>query len=205
MTETPRNNPSPVELSPVDLSRFDNCWYSPGRGRLVQALWFFLGLPVLRCSILPSSGLRVGLLRWFGARIGRGVVIKPGVRVKYPWHLTVGDSAWIGEDVWIDNLTTVEIGPHACVSQGAYLCTGNHDWSDPAFGLRLGPIRIGPGAWVGAHAVLLPGTEMGAGAIAAAGSVAGGVLVSAMIYRGNPAEAWKGRKMGQLEKGKDAH
>ena len=70
-------------------------------------------------------------------------MVKPGVRVKYPWRLRVGDHAWLGEDCWIDNLADVQIGAHACISQAAYLCTGNHDWADPAFALILGPITIG--------------------------------------------------------------
>jgi len=155
----------------VDLSRFDNAWYHPGRSKLVQALWFFIGSPLVRCSVNPSSGLRRCVLRAFGATVGNGVVLKPGVRVKYPWRLRIGDHAWIGEDAWIDNLGDVEIGPNACVSQGAYFCTGNHDWSDPAFGLIVKGIRIGPGAWVGAKSVICPGVELGENSIVAAGSV----------------------------------
>src|SRR4051794_36257417 len=131
----------------VDLSTFDNSWYNPGRGRIIASMWFFFGLPIIRSSINPSSSVRRSLLRLFGARIGPGVVIKPGVRVKYPWRLTIGADSWIGEDCWIDNLEQVTIGSSACLSQGAYLCTGNHDWSDSAFGLMTKPITIGDGAW----------------------------------------------------------
>jgi putative colanic acid biosynthesis acetyltransferase WcaF len=120
-------------------------------------------------------------------------VVKPGVRVKYPWLLKIGDFSWIGEDAWIDNLAMVQIGSHVCVSQGAYLCTGNHDWSDPRFGLIVRPIKIGDGAWVGAKALVCPGAELGAGAVAAAGSVVAGILEPNTIYSGNPAEAVKAR------------
>src|ERR1035437_8235323 len=180
---------------PVDLSRYTNAWYSPGRSRWVQAVWFFLGQPVLRASWIPFSGVRRRILRLFGARIGRGVVIKPGVRVKYPWLLEIGDDSWIGEDAWIDNLALVQIGANVCLSQGAYLCTGNHDWSDPAFGLMVRPIVIGDGVWVGAKAIVGPGVEIGAGAVAAAGSVVTGHLASDTIYSGNPAVAVKTRVM----------
>src|ERR1035438_902577 len=91
-----------------DLSIFDNRWYNPGRPAIVRVLWFFCGLPILRSSLIPSSALRRCLLRLFGAAIGCAVVIKPGVRVKYPWLLSVGDNSWIGEDVWIDNLRSEE-------------------------------------------------------------------------------------------------
>lgn len=170
-----------------DLSTFDNSSYDPGRPRLIQALWFFLGLPLLRSSLNPVSGFRVQLLRMFGARVGTGVVIKPGVRVKHPWLLTVGDHSWLGEDCWIDNIAAVQIGSHACVSQAAYLCTGNHDWADPAFGLIASTITIGDGAWVGARSVVCPGVKIGPMGILTAGSIAQRNIGEAEIHSGNPA------------------
>lgn len=177
----------------VELQRYNNAWYRPGRPRFTQATWFFLGLPLLRSRLLPSSALRVSLLRAFGAAIGQGVVIKPGVHVKYPWHLAVGDHCWLGEECWIDNLTTVRLGANVCVSQGAYLCTGNHDWKDPAFGLMVSPISLGDGAWAGARSVLMPGVTLGAGAVAAAGSVVSRDVPAWEIHAGNPAQFAKQR------------
>ena len=136
---------------------------------------------------MPSSAVRVFLLRWFGATIGTGVVIKPAVEVKYPWHLVVGDDCWLGEGCWIDNLTTVRLGSNCCVSQGAYLCTGNHDWSDPRFGLMLAPVELRDGAWAGAKSILTPGTVLEAGAVAGAGSVVRGTVPEFEVYAGNPA------------------
>jgi putative colanic acid biosynthesis acetyltransferase WcaF len=183
----------------VDLSRYSNSWYSPGRKRWVQGLWFLAGLPVLRASWIPSSWIRHKVLSLFGAKIGCGVIIKPGVRVKYPWHLEVGDYSWIGEDVWIDNLALVQIGRNVCISQGAYLCTGNHNWSDPAFGLIVSSIVIQDGAWVGAKAVICPGIEIGPGAVASAGSVVTQHLESHTIYAGNPAVPVKPRVIRPAE------
>jgi len=177
----------PSRQPTVDLSTFDNSWYSPGRSRLVQGAWFFMGLPLLRCSWIPSSSFRVLLLRMFGARIGSGVVIKPGVRVKYPWRLTIGDNSWVGEDAWIDNLGEVTIGVNACISQGAYLCTGNHDWADPAFGLIVEPITAGPGSWIAARATICPGVSLGEGSVAAAGSVVSRNVPAWEIHAGTPA------------------
>lgn len=177
----------------VDLSSFDNSWYSPGRPAWLQILWFLGGLPLLRSSCIPSSGFRRGLLRLFGARIGKGVVIKPGVRVKYPWLLQVGDHTWIGEDAWIDNLAPVELGSNACLSQGVYLCTGNHDWTDPSFSLIVRPIVIHDGAWLGAKTVIGPGVEVAECAVAAAGSVVTRNLEASIVYAGNPAVAVRTR------------
>jgi putative colanic acid biosynthesis acetyltransferase WcaF len=182
-------------MQPVDLGKFDNSHYHPGRSRLLQAAWFFAGLPLLRSACLPASGVRRSLLRLFGARIGRGVVLKPGVRVKYPWLLEVGENTWIGEDAWLDNLAWIRVGSNVCISQGAYFCTGNHDWTDPAFGLIVRPITVYDGAWIGAKAFLGPGVEVGECAVASAGSVVTGNLEAYTVYAGNPAQAIKTRKV----------
>ncbi len=189
-------------MSLVRLRDYDNSWYNPGGSFFKRALWMLIGQPVFASSWLPSSNLRVKLLRTFGASVGQGVVIKPSVRVKYPWHLQLGNDCWIGEEAWIDNLTTVRIGGNACISQGVYLCTGNHDWSDPRFGLRLEPIELGEGAWAGAKSILMPGTFLGAYAVAAAGAVVKGIVPAYEIYAGNPAKRVKTRHIQSAASGR---
>jgi putative colanic acid biosynthesis acetyltransferase WcaF len=132
-------------------------------------------------------------LRLFGARIGEGVLIKPGVHVKQPWRLEIRDHSWIGERAWIDNLDDVRIGAHVCVSQGAYLCTGNHDWSDPGMRRVTAPIVVEDGAWVGAFARIAPGVTIGREAVVTIGSVLVSNADPRGIYRGNPAELVKER------------
>jgi putative colanic acid biosynthesis acetyltransferase WcaF len=137
--------------------------------------------------VVTPYALKRWVLRRFGARVGRGVLIKPSVHVKYPWHLEVGDNVWIGERAWIDNFVSVRIASNAVVSQGVYLCTGNHDWSDPGMGLMVKPITVEQGAWVGAFARIAPGVTVGARAVVTLGSV---LLKDAQpngIYTGNPA------------------
>ena len=182
-------------MNTVQLARYDNSWYSPGGSMLKRAAWLFGGQPLVRSAWIPSSSLRVWLLRLFGARIGVGCTIKPSVDVKYPWHLVVGDHCWIGEHAWIDNLTTVRLENNVCVSQGAYLCTGNHDWSDPHFGLMIAPIHLSEGSWAGAKCILTPGVVLGRGAVAAAGAVVSGAVPDFEIHAGNPASLVKRRVM----------
>lgn len=181
--------------SPVRLDHYDNSWFHPGRSLPWRAAWLWIGLPLFRSSLLPFLGFRVALLRLFGATVGRGVVIHSEAVVKYPWHLVVGDHCWLGERCWIDNLTTVTLENHVCISQGAYLCTGNHDWSDPAFGLRVHPIILREGSWAGARCTLLPGTVLEQGAVVAAGGVAGGTVPAFAVYSGNPASFARARRM----------
>jgi putative colanic acid biosynthesis acetyltransferase WcaF len=142
---------------------------------------------MLLSSWVPGAAWRATLLRLFGARIGQEAIFKPGVRVKFPWRLSVGDHCWIGEDVWIDNLAAVSLGNHVCVSQGAYFCTGSHDWGKQSFDLIVKPISVGSHAWVGAKSLVAPGVCVGEGAVLGLGSVATRSLEPWTIYAGNPA------------------
>lgn len=166
--------------------------YTPGAPLWKQLLWYFVE-PLFRSYWLPFSGLKVWLLRSFGAEIGQHVRIKPGVRVKFPWRLSIGDYVWIGENAWLDNLASIKIASHVCISQDVYLCTGNHDWSHPDFQLITAPIEIEQGSWIAARAVIGPGVTVGKGAVLGLGSVTGRSLQSMTIYAGNPAQPIKQR------------
>jgi putative colanic acid biosynthesis acetyltransferase WcaF len=181
----PIDQSKPVCL--IDLSRPDNSEYEKGRPLLVWAFWYYLGAPLLAARWLPSSYIKCMVLKLFGSRIADGVYIKPGVRVKFPWFLTVGKNTWIGEDVWIDNLAQVDIGANVCVSQGAYLCTGNHDWKSHNMKLFRRPIILQDGCWVGAKATVCPGTTIGLCSIVTVGSVISGEVPPFEIWTGNPA------------------
>ncbi|OYT71274.1 MAG: colanic acid biosynthesis acetyltransferase WcaF [Chloracidobacterium sp. CP2_5A] len=185
-------------MTTVDLSRFDNAWYRPGP-TLKRALWALVNAWVLKSDLPYPSAFKAALLRAFGARVGRGVVIKPNVNIKYPWFLSIGDFTWIGEGAWIDNLAQVAIGAHACISQGAYLLTGNHDYAAPRFDLMIAPIEIADGAWVGAKSVVLPGTRLESHVVVAAGSVIGGRTKPYGIYRGCPAQWTRQRVIRQAD------
>ena len=176
-----------LDTKQLRLADFDSRCFSRGRNALVESLWLALQAMLISSS-LPGSTHRRFLLRLFGANIGQGVCIKPGVRVKFPWRLVIGEHAWIGEDVWIDNLAEVTIGRNSCLSQGVYLCTGSHDWGSSTFELITKPIWIGEGAWIAAKAVIAPGVTVGQGAVLSLGSVATCDLEPWTIYQGVPAK-----------------
>jgi len=170
----------------VDLSRFNNSWYQPG-SFFWRILWFIKGRLIVNTYFPWPMWVKRLVLRFFGAKLGRGVVIKPKVNIKYPWFLTVGDHVWIGEQVWIDNLAPVTVGSHVAISQGAMLLTGNHDYKKESFDLIARPIVIEDGAWIGAQAIVCPGVRVGSHAVLAVGSVATKDLEPYGIYQGNPA------------------
>jgi putative colanic acid biosynthesis acetyltransferase WcaF len=174
-------------MSRVDLRLTSRRGYDPGRPYWVRAAWLVVEALILLNPLVTHYGLKRWTLRQFGARVGRQVIIKPNVHVKYPWHLSVGDHAWIGERSWIDNFVRVDVGAHAVISQGAYLCTGNHDWSDPGMPLVVKPIVVEDGAWIAAFARVGPGVIIGREAVVTLGSVLLADAEASGIYRGNPA------------------
>lgn len=171
----------------IDLSKYDNSWYDPGMGFTKRTLWFIVNTIFIQCPLNPFSSLKVFLLRLFGAKIGKNVCIKPSVNIKYPWRLSVGSNVWIGESVWIDNLADVVIEDNVCISQGAMLLCGNHDYKKETFDLIVGKITIKKGAWVGACSIVCPNVVLNEGSILTVGSVANKNLESFAIYRGIPA------------------
>jgi putative colanic acid biosynthesis acetyltransferase WcaF len=142
-----------------------------------------------------SSGLKVFWLKCFGAKIGHGVVIKPKVTIKYPWKLQIGSHCWIGESVWIDNLDQVTLGNNVCISQGALLLCGNHNYKSSSFDLFIAPIHLKEGSWVGAKSSVAPGVTLESHAVLVLASVATSNLEAYSIYSGNPAVKIKTRKI----------
>ncbi|NRR91040.1 colanic acid biosynthesis acetyltransferase WcaF [Winogradskyella undariae] len=177
----------------TDLSSYNNDWYQPGR-RLKILCWYFINVLFFINPLNPISSLKVFFLKLFGAQIGTGVVIKPGVSIKYPWLLTIGNHCWIGESVWIDNLAQVTIEDHVCVSQGALLLCGNHNYKSTRFDLFVTPITLREGSWVGAKSIVTPGVTLESHAVLSVCSVATTDLESYSIYQGNPAVKVKSRQ-----------
>jgi putative colanic acid biosynthesis acetyltransferase WcaF len=177
----------------MKLKSFQNSEFDRGASRWRELVWVLCQALLFSTSV-PGSGWRCKLLALFGARVGRGVVIKSGVRIKFPWRLTLGDDCWIGENVWIDNLDWVSMGSNSCVSQGVYLCTGSHDWSKSTFDLITKPIMIGEQVWVGAFCRVAPGVTVASGSVCAMGSVVTKSTGEWEVWAGNPFQRIKDRQ-----------
>jgi putative colanic acid biosynthesis acetyltransferase WcaF len=176
----------------VDLSTFKNSWYNPG-SIFKRMLWYWVNIIFFKSSIFPFYGLKVLLLKMFGATVGKGVLIKPNVNIKYPWFLSIGNHVWIGEQVWIDNLAQITIGNNVCISQGALLICGNHDYSKTNFDLIVKPIVLEDSVWIGAKAIVFGGAICKSHSVFSAASHVSGIFESYSIYTGNPAVKIKTR------------
>jgi putative colanic acid biosynthesis acetyltransferase WcaF len=174
-------------MQQTDLSIYNNTHYKPGGNAVKRFLWYYVNALFLKTSLLPFYGFKVFLLRLFGARVGKNVTIKPCINVKYPWHLTIGDNVWIGENVWLDSLVPITIGNNVCISQGAVLLTGNHNYKKTTFDLITRSVVLEEGVWIGAGAIVSPGVIAASHAMLTSGSVATQNLEAYTIYQGNPA------------------
>ena len=173
-------------VNKTDLSRYNNNGYNPGN-YFSRLSWYFVNVIFFKSSWFPFNKFKVFLLRIFGANIGQKVVIKPCINIKYPWNLKIGDYVWLGENVWIDNLGKVSILDHSCISQGAILLCGNHDYCSSNFDLIVRPITLEQGSWIGVNATVCSGVNVGSHAVLTAGSVAIKDLEPYTICQGNPA------------------
>ena len=113
-----------MAVNDVRFGTFDDSDFNKGAGAIKTILRYIVNALIVRASWNPFMGIKIALLRAFGAKIGKGLVIKNNVIIKSPWNLVVGDDCWLGESCWIDNLDKVVIGSNVCISQGALLLTG---------------------------------------------------------------------------------
>lgn len=172
----------------VDLSRFDNATtFDPGAGLIKRTIWFFVNAIVFQSPAFPFRSPKPMLLRLFGAKVGKGVVIHPNVNIKFPWKLSIGDHSWIGQRVWLDNLDRLTIGNNVVISQGAMIIQGSHDYKKVDYPTYSKPVVLENGCWIGAGAMVTLGVTVKSHAVLAAGSVATKDLEAYTIYQGNPA------------------
>ena len=171
----------------VPLARATKGNFVKKRSSIVQALWMIAEAIVLNNSLVPSSGIKVRLLRLFGAQIGTGCVCPHAFRVKYPWNLRIGDDCWIGDGVWLYNQGMIEIGSNVCISQRSFLSTGSHDWEGD-MSLRIDPIIIEDGAWISSMCFVQKGVTGGRGSIVTPMSVVHKSIGPFSIVGGNPAK-----------------
>ncbi|MDX2225944.1 MAG: WcaF family extracellular polysaccharide biosynthesis acetyltransferase [Verrucomicrobiae bacterium] len=175
------------------LDQFNNSAYQRGAPFLKEVLWYLVKMAFFTTRFPWADVWQCQLLRLFGAKVGKKVVIHPCVNITMPWNLELGDFVWIGEGVTILSLAPVQIQSHVCLSQEVYICTGNHDYRKQSFDLIVKPILIEEGVWVAARAFVGPGVSIGKNAVVTAGSIVKQSLPANMVCTGNPCDPIKRR------------
>jgi len=176
------------------LDQFDSkVGFDRGVSKWKEILWYIIKMLFFLSAFPFPSGFKCFLLRLFGAKIGKGVVIKPRVNIHFPWKLYIGDHTWIGEEVFILNFEFIMIESQVCISQRAFLCGGNHDYKNPSMPYRNGTIILEEGSWIGANVFVGPNVKIGSDTVISAASVVTKSVESNGIYHGNPLTFLKNR------------
>lgn len=201
-----QNHTIPENLEPIlddkswiDLSQY-NSSFNRGKPQWFIFLWWLMEGIIFPLSPHNLNGFRCSLLRLFGAKIGKNVVIRPSVKIYFPWKVEIGDYSWIGDQVSLYSLDTIKIGSHCVISQKCYLCTGSHDFNDIKFPLLMAPIIIGNGVWVATDCFIAQGVNIGANSLIGAKSSVFKSIPSATIAWGIPCKPRQNRSYDEIKK-----
>jgi len=164
-----------------------------GRNPFMVQLWWCAQATLFAMSPQFSYKWRNFLLRCFGAKIGKGVIIRPTVRITYPWKLTIGDFSWVGDNAELYTLGEIEIGSNVVISQKSYLCAATHDYTKETFDMIDKKITIEDEVWLAADVYIAPGITVKRGALVGARSSVFNDLPAGMICVGSPAKPVKPR------------
>jgi putative colanic acid biosynthesis acetyltransferase WcaF len=170
-----------------------------GRSAIVVQIWWLVQATLFAHSPQFLYGWRRLLLRLFGAKIGNGVLVRPSVRVTYPWKVTIGDRSWIGDHAELYSLAEIDIGADVVVSQRSYVCAATHDYTTPAFDMHGRKIAIEDQVWLAADVFISPGVTIGRGTVVGARSSVFQDLPPGMICYGYPAQPVRPRILGNSE------
>jgi putative colanic acid biosynthesis acetyltransferase WcaF len=176
-----------------NLDKFSLPKHFRGRSALIVQLWWLVQSSLFAWSPQFAYKWRNFLLRCFGAKIGESVIIRPSVKITYPWKLSIGDNSWIGDNVELYTLGNITIGKNAVVSQRSYLCAASHDYQKETFDIYAKPIVVEEETWLATDVFIAPGITIGKGAVIGARSSVFSDMPSGMICTGCPAKPIKGR------------
>jgi putative colanic acid biosynthesis acetyltransferase WcaF len=165
-----------------------------GKSGWYVQLWWIVQSLFFNTSPQFLYGWRRFLLRAFGAKVGKGVILRPTMKTQFPWKVTIGDYAWIGDNVNLYSLGEIEIGANVVISQNCYICTGSHDYLDEAFRIYAEKITIGAECWLATDVYVAPGITIGKGTVVGARSSVFKDLPAGKICIGSPAKVIKDRK-----------
>lgn len=178
-----------------DLKRFRTPPQFRGRSAVAVQLWWLVQATLFHTSPQVFFAWRRFLLRLFGAKIGKRVLIRPTVEITYPWKVSVGDYSWIGDRAVLYSLGEIRVGRHTVISQQSYICTGTHDPDSISFDMYARPVHIGDECWIASGVFVMPGAAVGDGAVVGARSTVFGDIPAGMICYGNPARPVRRRRL----------
>ncbi|MEP7026154.1 MAG: acyltransferase, partial [Actinomycetota bacterium] len=142
--------------------------------------------------VYGEAWIEIGDQTMVGAHVTICAGMMPGHDLGAEPVLRIGDRCVIGRGSHIVAHKSIEIGDDVYTGPYVYITDQNHSYADPATPIgRQWPVNdavsIGPGSWLGAGAIVLPGARIGRNVVVAAGSVVRAVVPDYCVVAGVPA------------------
>ena len=137
---------------------------------------------------IPSHFVRCIFYRLAGVKIGRRSTIHMGARFFLPKNITIGEGTIVGDHVFLDGRAKIKIGKHTDIASQVMIYNSEHDLSDPAFKAIEEQVTIGDYCFIGPRAIIMPGINIGDGAIVAGGAIVTKDVPAGVIVGGVPAK-----------------
>lgn len=174
-----------------DLRKFNVPKGFRGKSKITVQIWWIVEKTLFSMSPQFFYGWRRFLLRLFGAKIGKGVLIRPSARFTYPWKVTIGANTWIGEQTILYSLGEIVIGKDVAVAHGVYFNTGLHDYTKKEFPIMFDKIIVEDECWITNDVYIAPGVKIGKGCVIGARSSVYKSTSKGWVCYGNPSKPVK--------------
>lgn len=146
----------------------------------------------IQIGLIPSMCLRYFIYKYMLlVDLKKNVVLHYGTEIRDHEKLSIGEGSIVGDKAILDARNGIVIGKHVNISSNASIWTEQHDHRDPWFlcdSNRNKLVKIGDRAWIGPNTLILPGVQIGVGAVVAGGSVVTKDVPPFSIVAGIPAK-----------------
>lgn len=161
-------------------------------GKIINRFFsFFLDIELYLLWLIgyfPSHLVRNLLYRLAGIKLGRRATLHMGARFYYPRNIRIGEGTIIGDNIFLDGRAKITIGKHTDIASQVMIYNSEHDLSDPTFKAIEEPVSIGDYCFIGPRVIIMPGVNIGRGAIVAGGAVVTKDVPEGAIVGGVPAK-----------------
>lgn len=182
-----------MEFKVQDLASFQLPENFRGKPGWYVQLWWLVQASLFQLSPQAMYGWRRWLLKVFGAKLGKKVMVRPTAKITYPWKVSIGDYSWIGDEVILYSLGEIEIGCNVVISQKSYICAASHDYTSPNFDIFAKKVQIEDEVWLATNVFVAPGVTIGKGAVVGACGSVFNNLPPMMLCIGSPAKPLRQR------------
>ena len=149
----------------------------------------FVDLTIAR---VPSHTFRRFVYRFIlGVKMEKGSTVYYGAEIRGHIRLHIGQGSIIGDNALLDARNHIDIGRNVNLSSRVSIYTEQHDYQDPYFrctGRKEKRVVVDDYAWIGPNTVILPGVQIGRGAVVAAGAVVVSDVAPFSVVGGIPAK-----------------